>query len=92
VSVPREFVATKRKKYLVTGVNDPKKALVETTSPPSNAVDVGVAVLRPVAKVASVEKSTRTVVLSDSGLTFIRTSALVPVTPTKFVNSTLGAA
>jgi hypothetical protein len=92
VRLPSEFVATNRKKYFVTGVSDPKKVLVETTWLPSNAAEVGVAVLKPVAKVESVEKSTRTVVLSDSGLTFIRTRALVPVIPSKRVNSTLGAA
>ena len=92
VKFPREFDAIKRKKYLVTGVKDPKNVLVATTSLPLKAEDVGVAVLTPVAKVASVENSTRAVVLSPSGLMFIRTRALVPVTPSRFVNSTFGAA
>ena len=76
---------------MVTGVKDPKNVVVATTSLPSSVEEVGVAVLTPVAKVTSVENSTRAVVLSPSGLTFIRTRALVPVIPSKLVNSTFGA-
>ena len=92
VTVPSEFVPIKRKKYRVTGVRDPRNALVETIALPLKSVDVGDTVLKPVAKVESVENSTRTVVLSDSGFTFIRTRALEPVIPSTWVNSTFGAA